>query len=95
MEGRAAESSVDWLIHFIAIGQYKQLLPFSVSSYHDIHTHTHTQTRRSAEALAGRMSREGHNVALITGDSTMDQRIAVLNRWVWSLVSDPSEELVT
>ncbi|XP_064385285.1 ATP-dependent RNA helicase DDX19A-like [Halichondria panicea] len=38
-------------------------------------------TRKSAEALAGRMSREGHNVALITGDSTTDQRIAVLNRF--------------
>ena len=28
------------------------------------------------------MNREGHAVALITGDSTTDQRIAVLNRCV-------------
>ena len=40
------------------------------------------QTRKSAEWLAGKMNREGHAVALITGDSTTDQRIAVLNRCV-------------
>ena len=39
------------------------------------------QTRKSAEWLAGKMNREGHAVALITGDSTTDQRIAVLNRY--------------
>ena len=39
------------------------------------------QTRKSAEWLAGKMNREGHAVALITGDSTTDQRIAVLNRF--------------
>ena len=27
------------------------------------------------------MNREGHAVALITGDSTTDQRVAVLNRY--------------
>lgn len=39
------------------------------------------QTRKSAEWLAGEMCRQGHSVALITGDSTTDQRIAVLNRF--------------
>ena len=29
------------------------------------------------------MNREGHAVALITGDSTTDQRVAVLNRYVF------------
>ena len=38
------------------------------------------QTRKSAEWLAGEMCRQGHSVALITGDSTTDQRVAVLNR---------------
>jgi len=38
------------------------------------------QTRRSAQELAGKMARDGHAVALITGESTIEQRIAVLNR---------------
>ena len=31
--------------------------------------------------LAAKMSKEGHAVALLTGESTPDQRIAVLNRF--------------
>lgn len=38
-------------------------------------------TRRSAAWLAGKMSKEGHAVALITGDSSTEQRIAVLDRF--------------
>ena len=38
------------------------------------------QTRKSAIWLAGKMSKEGHAVALITGESTIEQRIAVLDR---------------
>jgi len=34
-------------------------------------------TRKSAQWLAGKMSKEGHAVALITGESTIEQRIAV------------------
>lgn len=41
----------------------------------------HPQTRKSAGWLAGKMHQEGHAVALITGESTIDQRIAVLNRY--------------
>lgn len=41
------------------------------------------QTRRSAEWLAGQMCQQGHSVALITGDSSTDQRIAVLDRCVY------------
>ena len=40
------------------------------------------QTRKSAEWLAGEMCKHGHSVALITGDSTTEQRIAVLDRLV-------------
>lgn len=40
-----------------------------------------THTRKSAAWLAGKMSREGHAVALITGESTTEQRIAVLSRF--------------
>lgn len=47
---------------------------------HHIHI---IQTRKSAQWLAGKMSKEGHAVALITGESTIEQRIAVLNRWDW------------
>lgn len=39
------------------------------------------QTKRSASWLAGKMHQEGHAVALVTGESTIDQRIAVLNRY--------------
>lgn len=38
-------------------------------------------TRKSAIWLAGKMSKEGHAVALITGESTIEQRIAVLDRF--------------
>jgi len=31
--------------------------------------------------LAGKMSKEGHAVELLTGESTPDQRIAVMNRF--------------
>jgi ATP-dependent RNA helicase DDX19/DBP5 len=38
-------------------------------------------TKKSAGWLAGKMHQEGHAVALITGESTIEQRIAVLNRY--------------
>ena len=44
------------------------------------------QTRKSAGWLAGKMHREGHAVALITGESTIDQRIAVLNRYTQPII---------
>ena len=40
------------------------------------------QTKKSAGWLAGKMHQEGHAVALITGESTIEQRIAVLNRCI-------------
>lgn len=44
------------------------------------------QTRKSAAWLAGKMHQEGHAVALVTGESTIDQRIAVLNRYIWTSI---------
>ncbi|PSN33637.1 DEAD-box helicase Dbp80 [Blattella germanica] len=38
-------------------------------------------TRKTASWLAERMSREGHAVALLSGDLTVEQRIAVLDRF--------------
>ena len=45
------------------------------------------QTRRSAIWLAGKMNKDGHAVALLTGQSTVEQRIAVLNRYLYLLLS--------
>lgn len=39
------------------------------------------RTRKSAMGLAAKMTKEGHAVALLTGESTPEQRIAVLNRF--------------
>ncbi|XP_023218155.1 DEAD-box helicase Dbp80-like [Centruroides sculpturatus] len=39
------------------------------------------QTRRAACWLAEKMTREGHAVALLSGDLSIEQRIAVLNRF--------------
>jgi superfamily II DNA/RNA helicase len=39
------------------------------------------QTRKTASWLAEKMSRDGHAVALLSGDLTVDQRIAVLDRF--------------
>ncbi|XP_071494297.1 ATP-dependent RNA helicase DDX19A-like [Diadema antillarum] len=39
------------------------------------------QTKRTASWLAERMTREGHAVALLSGDLTVDQRVAVLTRF--------------
>lgn len=38
-------------------------------------------TRKTAQWLVEKMSKEGHAVALLSGDMTVDQRIAVLNRF--------------
>ena len=43
--------------------------------------HCFFQTRRSAAWLTEKMSKEGHSVALLSGDITVEQRIAVLNRF--------------
>lgn len=39
------------------------------------------QTRRTASWLAERMSKDGHTVAVLSGDLTVEQRIAVLDRF--------------
>jgi superfamily II DNA/RNA helicase len=39
------------------------------------------QTRKTASWLTERMSRDGHAVALLSGDLTVEQRIAVLDRF--------------
>ncbi|XP_011406688.1 PREDICTED: ATP-dependent RNA helicase DDX19A-like [Amphimedon queenslandica] len=39
------------------------------------------RTRKSAIWLAGKMNKDGHAVALLTGQSNVEQRIAVLNRF--------------
>jgi ATP-dependent RNA helicase DDX19/DBP5 len=39
------------------------------------------QTRKTASWLAEKMSGDGHAVALLSGDLTIDQRIAVLDRF--------------
>ena len=33
--------------------------------------------------LAGKMSKDGHAVALISGESSIEQRVAVLNRYMY------------
>ena len=39
------------------------------------------QTRKAASWLSQKMSQDGHAVALLSGDITVEQRIAVLNRF--------------
>ena len=39
------------------------------------------QTRKSASWLATKMTAEGHSVALLSGEITVEQRLAVLNRF--------------
>lgn len=39
------------------------------------------QTRKAASWLAQKMSEDGHAVALLSGEITVEQRIAVLNRF--------------
>ena len=39
------------------------------------------QTRKAASWLSQKMSRDGHAVALLSGEITVEQRIAVLNRF--------------
>jgi superfamily II DNA/RNA helicase len=39
------------------------------------------QTRKTASFLTERMSRDGHAVALLSGDLTVEQRISVLDRF--------------
>jgi len=39
------------------------------------------QTRKAASWLAQKMTEDGHAVALISGEITVEQRIAVLNRF--------------
>ena len=39
------------------------------------------QTRKSASWLAEKMTADGHSVALLSGEITVEQRIAVLNRF--------------
>jgi ATP-dependent RNA helicase DDX19/DBP5 len=39
------------------------------------------QTRKATAWLAEKMSRDGHSVAVLSGDLTVEQRIAVLDRF--------------
>ena len=39
------------------------------------------QTRKAASWLAQKMTEDGHAVALLSGEITVEQRIAVLNRF--------------
>ena len=39
------------------------------------------QTRRSAQFLAGKMSKDGHSVAILSGDMDISARVSVLNRF--------------
>ena len=39
------------------------------------------QTRKAASWLAEKMTADGHSVALLSGEITVEQRIAVLNRF--------------
>ena len=39
------------------------------------------QTRKSASWLAEKMTADGHSVALLSGEMTVEQRLAVLNRF--------------
>ena len=39
------------------------------------------QTRKTASWLAEHMSKDGHAVAMLSGELTVEQRIAVLNRF--------------
>ena len=39
------------------------------------------QTRKAASWLAQKMAEDGHAVALLSGEITVEQRIAVLNRF--------------
>ena len=39
------------------------------------------QTRKSASWLAEKMTAGGHSVALLSGEITVEQRLAVLNRF--------------
>lgn len=39
------------------------------------------QTRRMASWLSEKMSKDGHAVALLSGELTVEQRIAVLDRF--------------
>ena len=41
----------------------------------------HPQTRRTAGWLAGELSREGHQVALLSGEMQVEQRAAVIERF--------------
>lgn len=39
------------------------------------------QTRKTASWLAEKMTKEGHAVALLSGELTVEQRIAILDRF--------------
>lgn len=39
------------------------------------------QTRKTASWLAEKMTKDGHAVALLSGDLTIEQRAAVINRF--------------
>lgn len=39
------------------------------------------QTKRTANWLAEKMTKDGHAVAILTGELTIDQRIAVIDRF--------------
>ena len=39
------------------------------------------QTRKSASLLAEKLTADGHSVALLSGEITVEQRLAVLNRF--------------
>lgn len=44
-------------------------------------TYTQTQTRKTANWLAEKMTKDGHAVAVLSGELTVEQRISVLDRF--------------
>lgn len=52
-----------------------------LSSFHSSHTVVFFQTRKMANWLAGQMSKEGHQVALLSGEMVVEQRAAVIERF--------------
>ena len=72
--------SVTYMESFLLVRPWSFARSADHTHLHFVATVMYLQTKRSAGWLAGKMHQEGHAVALVTGESTIDQRIAVLNR---------------
>lgn len=53
----------------------------SLTVDHDLSTLCVAQTRKTAGWLAGELSSEGHQVALLSGEMQVEQRAAVIERF--------------